>query len=96
MRSRYTAFVLHDDAHLVRSWLPSARPRRVSFVPDQQWTGLEIVATEAGGLMDSTGVVEFVAHHRRGDAAGRRHERSAFVRHEGRWVYAGAAAPLPG
>jgi SEC-C motif-containing protein len=94
MRSRYTAFVLRDDAYLLHSWLPAARPRRVNFAPDQQWTGLEIVATEAGGLLDRTGIVEFVAHHRHGDIPGELHERSAFVRLDGRWVYAGADAAV--
>lgn len=91
MRSRYTAFVLRDDAYLLHSWWPKARPRRVTFAPDQVWTGLEIVATEAGGMLDATGVVEFIARHRRNGIDGELHERSAFVRHDGRWVYAGAA-----
>ena len=35
MRSRYTAFVLEDEAHLLRSWHPSTRPAEVRFVPGQ-------------------------------------------------------------
>jgi len=94
MRSRYTAFVLRDAEYLVHSWLPAVRPRRVTFAPDQEWTGLVVVATEAGGLLDATGIVEFVAHHRRDGVDGELHERSAFVRHDGRWVYAGADAAV--
>jgi len=91
MRSRFAAFVVRDEDHLLRSWLPAVRPRRVTFAADQEWIRLDVVATEAGGMLDDTGVVEFIAHHQRGDTVGELRERSAFVRHDGRWVYAGEA-----
>jgi SEC-C motif-containing protein len=41
----------------------------------------------AGGPFDVTGVVEFEAHWRQGDARGAMHERSRFVREDRRWFY---------
>ena len=87
MRSRYTAFVLEDEAHLLRSWHPSTRPPEVRFVPGQRWTGLDVLATVGGELLDQEGAVEFRAHHERGVLT----ERSEFVRHDGAWVYVGPA-----
>lgn len=92
MRSRYTAFALGDAAHLLRSWHPSTRPDDVRFVPGQRWTGLEVVATEAGGVLDAVGVVEFRASHERGGRPGVLHERSRFTREGGRWTYVGPLA----
>jgi SEC-C motif-containing protein len=91
MRSRYTAFVLGDAAHLVRSWHPRTRPDDIDIDPDLVWMGLEIVDAEAGGADDATGAVEFRASWRQGagaeSSAGELHERSRFVRLRGRWHY---------
>jgi SEC-C motif-containing protein len=87
MRSRYSAFVLHDAAYLLRSWHPATRPDAIDFAADLRWTGLEIVATEAGGPQDTAGVVEFRAHHHSGGGPGVLHEVSRFRRQDGAWVY---------
>jgi len=90
MRSRYTAFALGDEAHLLRSWHASIRPASLRVVPGQRWTGLEVLATVAGDLLDKEGEVEFRAHHERRGRTGVLHELSRFVRDdEGRWVYLG-------
>jgi SEC-C motif-containing protein len=91
MRSRYTAFVLEDEEHLLRSWHPTTRPSEVRFVPGQRWTGLEVLATVGGQLLDQEGSVEFWAHHERRGRTHSLHELSRFVRDDvGRWVYLGA------
>ena len=87
MRSRYSAFVVGDGEHLLRSWHPDTRPVEVSFVPGQTWTALEIVSTERGRALDATGTVEFRARYRRDGRAGTLHEISRFARVGGRWVY---------
>jgi SEC-C motif-containing protein len=90
MRSRYTAFALRDEAHLLRSWHPLSRPEGVSFVLGQRWTGLEVLATVAGELLDQEGEVEFRAHYDRRGRPGTLHELSRFVRDDdGRWAYLG-------
>jgi len=93
MRSRYSAFAVEDEAHLLRTWHPRTRPARVPFDPDQRWTGLEIIATSGGGPIDSAGSVEFRASHNRGAGPEVLHEDSHFVRMDGAWFYLGPVAP---
>jgi SEC-C motif-containing protein len=87
MRSRYSAFAVGDDAYLLRTWAAAHRPAAVRVVPDQTWTGLTVLLTEDGGLLDDTGIVEFEARYERGGRPGAMHERSTFAREDGRWVY---------
>ncbi len=82
MRSRYAAYVLGREDHLLRTWHPRTRPDRID-VGSTQWIGLRILAVEAGSEGDATGVVEFEARHRGGVL----HERSRFERRHHRWVY---------
>jgi SEC-C motif-containing protein len=89
MRSRFAAFAVGDVAWLARSWDPATAPDRIRVDPEQRWTRLEVLATERGGLLDQTGMVEFRAHSERSGRAGVLHERSRFTRHDGRWVYWG-------
>jgi SEC-C motif-containing protein len=89
MRSRFAAFAREDAAYLLDTWHPSTRPRRVRFDPDRRWVRLDVLDTEAGGMLDSEGTVGFVAHHRRGDETGELREVSLFVRDAGRWRYLG-------
>lgn len=86
MRSRFSAFALRDAEYLAWSWDPSTRPEKIRVDEVQQWTELHI-ARSAGGLLDTEGVVEFVARYVREGVAGEMHETSRFVRHGGRWVY---------
>ena len=87
MRARYSAYVLHNQQFLLESWHPETRPAQVEFDPDLVWLGLEVVDTEAGSGLDSEGVVEFRARFQRGGEFLELHERSSFVRVDGRWVY---------
>ena len=90
MRSRYSAFVSHDSAYLLRTWAASSRPASLEFDPDIRWTRLDILRTERGGMLDTVGVVEFRAHYRVHREPGDQHEVSTFSREGGRWVYQGA------
>jgi len=94
MRSRYSAFAVGDLAYLARSWHPGTRPRKIHDDPTRRWTGLTVLSTERGGLLDQEGTVEFEARHTGGseDEPGEDHvvhERSTFARVDGRWVYVG-------
>ena len=64
MRSRYTAYALGRTDHVFRTWHPRTRPDDLAPDPGVTWTGLEVLATEAGGPDDDRGVVEFRAHFR--------------------------------
>ncbi len=55
MRSRYSAFVVGDETYLFRTWHPRTRPDDVTVASDRTWTGLEVLATEAGESVTTTG-----------------------------------------
>ena len=87
MRSRFSAFAVGDADYLLRSWHSSTRPARLRLDPGQRWTRLEILATDRGGLFDTTGTVTFRAHYREAGRPGALEEQSRFVREDGHWVY---------
>ncbi|WP_411880681.1 YchJ family protein [Polaromonas sp. YR568] len=86
MRSRYTAFVAERAAYLLATWHTSHRPASIEFDPGVKWLGLEV---RSHRRIDATHAeVEFVARQKSpGSPAVRLHERSRFVREEGRWYY---------
>ncbi|MDQ1122474.1 YchJ family protein [Microbacterium trichothecenolyticum] len=84
MRSRYTAFVVGDVRHLVRSWHPRTRPDDVAADDGTRWRGL--VVEEAHEEGDAATVTFRAAWTARGDDGVLR-EHSRFVRRGGRWVY---------
>ncbi|MFT4135004.1 YchJ family protein [Microbacterium sp.] len=98
MRSRFEAFRRADAAWLLRTWHPSTRPADLDLTDNPRWRGLQIVATERGGVADASGVVEFRATFLAdGGGVGILHERSRFVREDGRWFYLdGDIAPSEG
>ena len=87
MRSRYSGFAVRDEAYLLATWHPDTRPSRVRMDEKQRWLGLSIRATEAGGVGDKSGIVEFVARFKIDGKGHRLHEISRFERIEGRWYY---------
>ena len=87
MRSRFAAFRDGDADWLLATWHPSTRPSTLELEDDVTWRGLQIVDTVDGGVDDETGIVEFRATYRGGDAFGVLHERSRFTRVDRRWCY---------
>jgi len=89
MRSRYTAYVEHDDAYLLASWDPQTCPDDPHPSADNgtTWTGLKILRAEAGTEGDDEGVVEFIASCDVRGTPAQLHEISQFRRSEGRWLY---------
>ena len=87
MRSRYSAFSKGLAEYLLATWHPSTRPASLDLDPALRWTGLDVLATSAGGADDATGVVEFVAHYGAPAGPGRLHEVSRFERWDGAWTY---------
>ena len=85
MRSRYTAFVLEQADYLLATWHSSTRPASLDFDAGTKWLGLEVRENKTTGA--DTAEVEFVARYRLDGRAVRLHERSRFVREDGRWFY---------
>src|SRR6476469_2345720 len=63
MRSRYSAFAVGDAGYLLATWHPSTRPRSLDLDPDVRWTGLEVLASSGGSMLEAEGTVEFVARY---------------------------------
>jgi SEC-C motif domain protein len=87
MRSRYSAFVTLQSQYLLESWHVSTRPSRVRFDEKSQWLGLEIKKAGAAVVKENEDEVEFVARFRIDGKAIRLHERSRFIKEDGRWFY---------
>jgi SEC-C motif-containing protein len=85
MRSRYSAFVHEQADYLLATWHRSTRPASLDFDAGAKWLGLEVRDHKVTGA--DTAEVEFVARYRVAGAAVRLHERSRFVREDGRWFY---------
>ncbi|WP_435824432.1 YchJ family protein [Nocardiopsis dassonvillei] len=92
MRSRYSAFAVGDRDHLLRTWHPSTRPRRLNLDPGTEWVRLEILSTTGGTPFHNEGTVAFRASYREDARDEALVENSRFVRHEGAWVYLDALA----
>ena len=88
MRSRFEAFRVGDAEWLLATWHHTTRPAALDLEDNPRWQWLEVIDAVAGGPGDETGIVEFEATHLLPNgAAGVLHERSRFVREEGRWYY---------
>ena len=104
MRSRYSAYVLRDEAYLRATWHASTCPPDKIVDDDEglHWLGLEVKsalrirqpAVEAAAADHAS--VEFVARYKSGGRAHRLHEVSRFVREGGRWFYVDGSFPEPG
>lgn len=95
MRSRYTAFTMALGDYLMQSHQSGVRPEKdkasiVAWAKRVQWVKLEVLQTIAGGANDQQGMVEFKANFMEEGQAEVIHEKSAFIRENGHWVYLAA------
>ncbi len=101
MRSRYSAFCLGQIEYLLATRHPDQRQPNdradlMRTLSRTKWVRLQILATRRGTTEDDSGQVEFVATYEEGGAAGQLHERSDFVKENGRWFYhSGQTEKLP-
>lgn len=87
MRSRYSAYVLADEAYLLATWHAGTRPGGLGLSEDGQpsWLGLSVKRHSPTG--PDSAEVEFVARYRVGGRGHRMHEISQFLREAGCWYY---------
>jgi SEC-C motif-containing protein len=71
--------------YLLATWHSSTRPETLDFDANSKWLGLEVRGHKTTGA--DSAEVEFVARYRVDGRAVRLHERSRFVREDGRWFY---------
>ncbi len=88
MRSRYTAFVVRHDQHILASWHPKTRPPSLNHEANPvTWIGLKI-HTSTDGLPDDTdGSVEFTSSYVEKGQLCRLREKSTFLREGDLWYY---------
>lgn len=99
MRSRYTAFVVHDVDWLISSWHPScqAAQMRESIVAgfaNTHWLGLTIFDEVPEKCGES--FVSFVARYEENGVPGAIIERSRFLKEQGQWYYIDGIRPTFG
>lgn len=94
MISRYTAYTLADIDYIIESHDPATRneisvEETKEWAESANWMSLEIINTEAGEENDNEGIVEFKATFEENGKTEVHHEKSAFVRVDGKWNYHG-------
>ena len=82
MRSRYSAYTLHNEPYILSTWHESTRPDTLSLETgaNNQWIRLKIIEA-------SHDSVEFMAYYKVQGKAHKLHERSRFVFEQGGWYY---------
>ena len=96
MRSRYCAFVLRNGSYLTTTF---AEEKRGGFDSDSiaqdetNWIGLEVIDRVAGGILDQSGQVEFIARFIDNGVHLALHEISNFERRDGKWFYVDGVFP---
>ncbi len=84
MRSRYSAFAIHNEAYLLASWHASTRPTENITDASAKWLGLQVKAAHQEA---DQATVQFVARCRIAGRGQRLEATSRFVRESGRWWY---------
>ena len=99
MRSRYVAYCLGNVNYLIATRHPSKRrfDDRINLIKSLKttvWRSLTVVGVNKGRRQDTRGKVEFVAVYSQPASQsvsqpelGQLHERSQFVKENGRWFY---------
>jgi SEC-C motif domain protein len=93
MRSRYSAYVKKELAHIFTSLHPDHRAdydesSSRAWAESAEWEGIRILNTVAGGAEDSEGQVEFVVSFREKGLRQEHHELSTFLKKDGVWYFA--------
>ena len=98
MRSRYAAYVLKNVPYIVDTTVPSQQALLnvqaiQTWAKETQWLGLKILNTES--LTKIQSAVEFNAVFQGEEGEQTHHERSIFVKIDGRWYFVDPTVPLP-
>lgn len=98
MRARYAAYVLKNVPYIVETTVPSQQALLnvqaiQAWAENTQWLGLQILKTETLTKLQSA--VEFHAVFQGEEGEQTHHERSIFVKIDGRWYFVDPTVPLP-
>jgi SEC-C motif domain protein len=92
MRSRYVAYSLGQVSYVIWTCHPSILAQQDEAAMERwckssEFVKLEVLEVKNGKEKDESGSVKFIAWIRENGKLGGIHERSGFVRYEGRWTY---------
>ncbi len=92
MRSRYYAYTVQDIDYIMTTHDSDtvgsiSRDVLSDWAKYSKWISLEIVSKEQGNENDDKGIVEFIAIYEVDGVINRHHERSLFVKKDGKWYY---------
>jgi len=88
MRSRFTAYAMHNASYLLDTWDATVRPELIDFSKEKvNWQRLEIGNIKKGGAKDAKGLVEFKAYYLQDGEEYVMNEISQFVKRVGGWFY---------
>ena len=92
MRSRYSAFVTHNIDYIHNTLDPTRKHEFDSenikeWATKSTWEGLQIAATEKGGVDDTEGTVEFIARFSIEGVSRTHHEVGVFRKENGIWYF---------
>ncbi|EKX99073.1 hypothetical protein HMPREF9996_00193 [Aggregatibacter actinomycetemcomitans Y4] len=98
MSSRYSAYVLQNVPYIVETTVPNQQKLLnmqaiQAWAENTQWLGLQILNTET--LTKVQSAVEFNAIFQGEEGEQEHHERSIFVKIDGRWYFVDPTVPLP-
>ncbi|QWX83749.1 Sec-C motif domain protein [Cellulophaga sp. HaHaR_3_176] len=96
MRSRYTAFTMANGDYLMNSHHQKTRPIKEknsieNWAKSVNWIRLEILNKTKGFKSDTEGTVTFNAYYFENGNVEIIHEKSAFEKDNGNWMYVGLA-----
>lgn len=88
MRSRYSAFVLEDSTHILKTWIENKRPSALNFDDHPvTWINLTINNAKDGQINDSTGQVDFTSTYIEAGQLCTLSEVSNFKKLDNLWYY---------
>ena len=87
MRSRYTAFVVQNANHLLRTWSGSHRPHNIEMNNCTVWLNLEIIEVNLPSPEQKVGNVSFLASFIEAGVLHLMKEKSSFILVDGLWFY---------
>jgi SEC-C motif-containing protein len=100
MRSRYTAYVVHDIDYIVDTYIKDDEhdidvKQTRDWSEKSEWLGLTIINTEKGTPSDTEGIVEFTAEYKTAGVKDLHHEIALFKKVNDMWFYdEGNIAPI--
>lgn len=88
MRSRYTAYVIGHEKHLLNSWAPETRPKLLDLENNRlKWLELIVHSDSIDQRDETKGEVDFSARYIEQDQVCELRENSRFIRNGGLWYY---------